>query len=131
MIIGLLSCSKEKLSGAHSAAELYSSPFFQNNVNKLIETCDKVYVISGKFGLIELEFVMNNYDLYLGSLNHNDKLIWGNLVIKEFLNKNNITKEDKIVVVASNDYYDYVAYGAEYYNIESFIVHENYYDFAK
>ena len=129
MLVSLLSCSKEKLQGIHVSSELYSSEFFQSNLNKLIEMSDNVFIISALHFLIDLDYMLNDYDLYLGNLEHYDKVVWGMNIVKKLIEKYDVN-ELEVVVVSNDEYFKYVEVGFKYYNVTNYR-HENYYTFSK
>lgn len=63
MKIGLVSCSKAKKGHICSAREMYSeSNTFRLSLEYLEKTCDKIFILSAKHGLLDLEDTIQPYD---------------------------------------------------------------------
>lgn len=67
-MIGLVSCSAQKLGHAAEARHLYTSPLFQLSRAYAEQRCAAVYVLSAFHGLVELDRVLAPYDQTLGKL---------------------------------------------------------------
>ena len=67
--IGLVACSKTKLSTPAPAYLLYSkSPKFTQCFLVAKRDCDKVFILSGKHGALTPEEILKPYDLYLSDM---------------------------------------------------------------
>lgn len=66
-MIGLVSCSSQKLDRAAPARELYCSPLFKLSLRYAQRYCDVVYVLSGKLGLVALDQIVEPYDTRVAS----------------------------------------------------------------
>lgn len=66
MILGLLTCSRKKLPVPAPAWLLYSaSPRFSQQYQSLSTKCDKILILSAKYGPLNLEDVIEPYDKVL------------------------------------------------------------------
>jgi len=96
-MIGLLSCSAQKLPRAAPAARLYSSTLFQMSLRYLLRTCSRVYVLSAKHGLVNLDDVLEPYDLQLTKLSLVEQRRWGMRVVSE-LARDNASRENMVAL---------------------------------
>ena len=101
MKIGLVSCSAQKLSHAAPARELYCSPLFRLSLRLSEQDCDKTYVLSAKYELVELDQVIEPYDLVLSKLSKRQREAWGNRVASKILSRHGAAA---IVLFAGHDY---------------------------
>lgn len=77
LLIGLVSCTKAKLSCPAAARELYSpSALFRGALGVLSGRADAVYVLSAKYGLLPLDQVVAPYDQTLKDADRADRAAW-------------------------------------------------------
>ena len=63
MNIGIVSCSKEKVPNSCLPARmLYSSQLAQKSLQHAERTCDEVWFISGRYGLLRPDQEISSYD---------------------------------------------------------------------
>ena len=75
--VALLSCTKSKKTYACSAKEMYSpSTLFSKALAYTSRRYEAIYVLSAKYGLLELDTVIEPYNLTLKSLSKQQKKIW-------------------------------------------------------
>ncbi len=79
-MIGLISCSAQKLDRAAPARELYTSALFRGSLSYAERRCSSVFVLSAKHGLVELDQVVEPYNLKLNDLNRKDRAAWATYV---------------------------------------------------
>lgn len=60
--IGLVSCSKRKLSEMAPAGDLYSSDLAQKSLKHARQECEEVWFVSGALGLISPDTIITPYD---------------------------------------------------------------------
>lgn len=79
--IALLGCSKDKHAQRCAAREMYNVSVLFRLALRWAETfCDRAYILSAKHGLLELDTVIDPYDLKLASLTRAEREAWGKLV---------------------------------------------------
>lgn len=123
-IIGIVTCSKEKLSYKTEAYNLYSaSKDFKLNINYAIENYDDVYIASGKFGLLDINTILDPYDVWIGMWNKEDQYIWGLDMVKKLIEKG--YKDCEFVVHVDDMYFEAINYGFKYYGIDN-VTHVHY-----
>ena len=68
--IVLISCVSKKLPYKAQAKQLYISPLFKKNLAYAQQLKpDAIFILSAKYGLVDLEQVIEPYDLALKSIN--------------------------------------------------------------
>lgn len=123
-IIGIVTCSKEKLTYKTEAYNLYSaSKDFTKNINYAIETYDDVYIASGKFGLLDINTILDPYDVWIGLWSKEDQNVWGIDMVKKLIDIG--YRDCKFVVHVDDMYFDAINYGFKYYGITN-VVHVHY-----
>ena len=81
MKISLIGCSKKKLVGNHLARNLYQGTLFQKSlaISERLEF-DMIYILSAKYGLLELDRYVDSYEDGLTVKNKAERLSWSELV---------------------------------------------------
>jgi len=75
--IALIGCSKKKLSGGHLARNLYQGTLFQKSL-VIAERLnfDLIYILSAKYGLLELDRWVESYNKDLTTKGKIERLSW-------------------------------------------------------
>lgn len=96
--IALVACVKEKLDHSASAAEMYTGDSFKAWMRDAkAHNVDHIYILSGKYGLLELNEIIEPYDLNLG---HQDAFYienWKKNVISRLNAKHSLTNTHAII----------------------------------
>ena len=90
MKYGLVSCSRRKVDSERPlpARELYSaSPDFQRWLRWSEKQCDKTFIISGKYGLVETNQYLANYDVDLRHYPTEGQEAWARFIVHAMLNQ--------------------------------------------
>lgn len=107
MRIALISCSKIKRNGTHKAKDLYSSPLFVKQLEYAKSHADRIYILSAKYGLLNLEDRIDNYDLTLNNMSKREQMQWAyNIWIRL---KREIEDTDEILWLTGNNYSKYLS----------------------
>ena len=106
MKIVLISCSKNKKLGHHKARDLYSSTLFKFNLKYAQSIGDKVFILSAKYGLLDLDKEVDYYNETLNDKQANEIKIWTVKVITSL--ENIIKSEDEIILLAGTKYRKYL-----------------------
>lgn len=106
--IVLIACSGKKIetNGNPIAAEkLYIGPLFKKSLEyaKLINA-DKIFILSAKHHLVELDDKLEKYDCYLKTFDIEEIIKWSKMVIKQLKTKADL-KNDEFIILAGRDYY--------------------------
>ena len=88
MKVGLISCTKKKEQYSCKAEKMYSqSALFRYALNYCKKHYDQVYILSAKYGLIELHQKIEPYDLSLKAMKKEERIRWANKVAKALRKK--------------------------------------------
>ena len=66
--IVIIPCGHRKRSGEHRARDLYTGPYFKSCLNYALSIAadDKIFILSGKYGLLGLDEFVISYDVKMG-----------------------------------------------------------------
>lgn len=106
--IVLISCAKTKLKTSAEAKEFYISPLFKANLryaNSLQP--DKIFILSAKYGLVEINQILEPYDLTLNNMRVAEKIVWAEKVLISLRQKTDI-KNDMFIFLAGVNYRKYL-----------------------
>ena len=106
MNIAFISCVKEKRIGKHKAKDLYTSDFFKKSFGYCSSKYDKVFILSAKYGLLNLEDMIENYEMTLNNFSKKEKVKWSEMVYGQM--KNNINNDDKLYFYVGNNYREHL-----------------------
>ncbi|TSC62410.1 MAG: hypothetical protein G01um101448_1056 [Parcubacteria group bacterium Gr01-1014_48] len=76
MKIGLIGCVKSKKDGWHKARDIYVSTLFKLGFQYASRTCDKVYILSARYGVLEPDTRIRAYDSTLRDMSVHERKIW-------------------------------------------------------
>mgnify|MGYP001611839747 CR=1 FL=1 len=102
--IVLISCVNKKLSHRAKAEKLYISPLFRFNIEyaKSLNP-DKIFILSAKYGLLNLDREIEPYNKTLNNMGSNEVKKWAENVVQELM-KNSDLKNDEFVFLAGEKY---------------------------
>lgn len=98
MIVGLLACCSKKDNIKTNAVNLYKSSLFIKSMNYLKKRCNKIYILSAKYGLLELNEEIEPYNVTLNKMNKQERIAWTNMVLKQLKSKTNLVKDNFIII---------------------------------
>lgn len=106
--IVLISCVKTKLNQKAKAEFLYTSDLFKKNLKyaKSIKP-DLIFILSAKYGLVELGNEIEPYEKTLNTMRKNDRVEWSKKVIAELTRKTDIGK-DEFIFLAGIKYREFL-----------------------
>lgn len=106
--IVLISCVSVKLSHKARAEELYISPLFKYGLAyaKKLQP-DKIYILSAKYGLLELDEIIEPYNITLNTMSSTEIKIWSEKVLSKLKEKVNLDV-DQIIFLAGENYRKYL-----------------------
>jgi len=107
MKIGLISCTKSKKNYSCQAKELYSeSALFRYALAYCSQHYDRNYILSAKYGLVELDQKIEPYDKTLNTITKKEKQKWSQNVAEELKKISN--KDDIFYFHAGKDYREFL-----------------------
>ena len=106
----LIACGKDKKKEASKAKDLYQGSYFKKTLEYAYILSKQykadIYILSAKYGLLELNTIINPYNFTLNDVDKMYKKKWAYGVIKE-LNKR-IKKNDRVIFLAGKNYNKYL-----------------------
>lgn len=106
MKIVLLSCTKSKLNKKSPAKDLYSpSPMFQKTLEygESLKP-DKMFILSAKHHLLNLDTQIDPYDLTLKTMKKDEKDSWGEKVINQLKDKSIDLNKTTFIFLTGSEY---------------------------
>ena len=115
--IVLVSCVKRKQKFSAKAKDLYTSTLFQSNLQYAYRLKpDAIYILSAKYGLVDLDQVIAPYDMTLNTMSESEKKTWARRVLDSLRQKANL-EEDLFILLAGNNYRKYLIPEHKHYEI--------------
>jgi len=115
--IVLVSCVKSKLARPAKAKDLYTSTLFQYNLQFAYSLKpDAIYILSAKYGLLELDQVISPYEMTLNTMKESEKKTWSSKVIDSLRQKTDL-KLDMFIFLAGRNYRKYLTPYLTYYDV--------------
>lgn len=107
-MIVFLSCVKSKAAQKCEAQNMYTSDLFQKSLAyaKSLKP-QKIYILSAKYGVLELTDIITPYELTLNEMSKKEQKIWAYKVIKQCEEKR-IDFTGKAIFLCGNNYRKYV-----------------------
>lgn len=106
--IVLISCVSKKLARKSKAKDLYISPLFKMNMEYTRSlNPDKIFILSAKYGLLNLDDEIEPYNETLNEKSVREIKAWSEIVIKSLGKEINIT-EDEVIFLAGAKYRKYL-----------------------
>lgn len=107
-MIVFLSCTKSKLKGAHLAKDIYSSPLFNKSYQYAQSLKpDKILILSAKYGVLELDDVISDYEETLNSKPDRHIKQWSYNVCKQLESKG-ISYNEEVMFLTGENYHKYI-----------------------
>lgn len=102
--IVLVSCAAKKAEHQAQAQDLYVSPLFQRALAYArVLGPDEIYILSAKYGLLELTVEIEPYDLTLKDMSLKDARAWADKVLSQLAEKADL-RRDTFVFLAGDAY---------------------------
>ena len=103
MRIGLIGCGSAKLKHPAPAKELYTGTHFCKSYTYSEKHYDITYILSGKYGLLECDRIIEPYDMSPVSFLKKDATRWAAFVAQQIYDKIDI--KDYLYILAGASYY--------------------------
>ena len=115
--IVLVSCVKSKLKYPAKAKDLYTSTLFQSNLQYAYQLKpDAIYILSAKYGLLDLDQIIAPYEMTLNTMTEAEKKSWSRMVL-DVLQKRANLESDLFVFLAGMNYRKYLLPELTHYEI--------------
>lgn len=113
----LISCVKSKLSVHAKAKDLYTSDLFRSSLQYAYYLkAEKIFILSAKYGLVELDQVISPYETTLNNMCEPQKRAWANVVIQALRHKTDL-QSDLFIILAGENYRKYLLPAIKHYEI--------------
>lgn len=104
----LISCVSKKLNQKSKARDLYISPLFKKNLNYAQKLQpDQIFILSAKYGLVDLEQVIEPYDLTLNTMPAREVKRWADGVLRQLSERTDLQR-DQFIFLAGAKYRKYL-----------------------
>ena len=104
----LISCVSKKLPYKAKARELYISPLFCLNLKYAQKlTPSKIFVLSAKYGLVDIDEKIEPYNLTLNSIPYKERKEWAEKVLRQMAGYCDLQK-DHFIILAGQKYRQYI-----------------------
>jgi len=115
--IVLVSCVKSKRKYPAKAKDLYTSTLFQSNLQYAYQLKpDAIYILSAKYGLLDLDQIIAPYEMTLNTMTEAEKKNWSRIVLDTLQKKANL-KSDLFIFLAGKNYRKYLLPELAHYEI--------------
>lgn len=104
--VGLISCVSRKRASPTKARDLYVSPLFVKSRQYVGERCDRWYILSAKYGLVQPDEVIAPYDETLKAKSRTEREKWAAEVWSELAS--HVRRGDQVVVLAGLRYREFL-----------------------
>ena len=106
--IVLISCVSQKRTRRSKAKDLYISALFKKNLAYARQlNPDAVYILSAKYGLLDLETEIDPYNLTLNTMSASEIRKWADIVVEQLSQVANLN-DDHFVFLAGMKYRKYL-----------------------
>ena len=104
MKIVLIACASKKLSSKAKAKDVYTSSLFKLNLKYANSiSADKIFILSAKHGLLDLEKEIEPYNQTLNNMKDEEIKAWADNVLQSLAQFSNLN-EDEFVFLAGEKY---------------------------
>ena len=115
--IVLISCVSKKLPNRAPARDLYVSPLFRLNLKYAqILRPDAIFIVSALYGLLDLDTVVEPYNLTLNTMSSHDVQDWAKRVLKQLRERADL-EHDHFVFLAGHKYRTFLVPGLHSFDI--------------
>ncbi|MEZ4600728.1 MAG: hypothetical protein R2940_13145 [Syntrophotaleaceae bacterium] len=115
--IVLISCVSQKQTSRSLAKNLYVSPLFRLSLRYAqLLTPDGIFILSAKYGLVELDDDLDPYDQTLNTMKVQERKEWAAAVLAQLAKRADL-KRDHFVFLAGDKYRKYLLAQLSFYEI--------------
>lgn len=102
-----MACVKNKLTHSAKASQIYQGEDFNSWMDYAQSHADLVFIVSGKYGLLELEEVIEPYDVNLNHASIAERKEWATQVLAKLSNYCEL-KKDRFILLTNPSYYEFL-----------------------
>lgn len=117
MKIVIISCVSKKLPHKARARKLYTSPLFKLNLQyaKSLQP-DKIFILSAKYGLLDLEQEIEPYNKTLNQMSKKEREMWAHQVLTK-LNEQTDPTNDEFIFLAGKKYREFLVPHLKHFSV--------------
>lgn len=113
----LISCVSKKLNRKAKAQDLYITPFFKKSLRYARSlNPDKIFILSAKYRLLELDEDTEPYDKTLNKMPSKEVKEWAKSVLNQLRKVSNLN-EDEFIFLVGNNYRKFLLPHIKHYKI--------------
>jgi hypothetical protein len=105
--IGLVGCVKTKLSYPARAEDLYTSPLFRGRRSFVERTCERWFILSAKYGLVDPQDVLSPYEQTLKTSSEAERRAWSRGVLDDLERRLDSFRGHQFEIHAGAEYRDH------------------------
>lgn len=105
--IALVACVKNKLDHPAKASEMYIGDDFKSWMEYAQSQADLIFIVSGKYGLLELDDIITPYDVNLNNATIDERKEWSKKVVNKLSNFCEL-KKDRFILLTNPSYYEFI-----------------------
>ena len=108
-MVVLISCVKNKMDVPCAARDMYISDLFKKSLSYAEQLSESatVYILSAKYGLLELNQRIEPYELTLNTMNKSQRMEWANKVLKQCKEKG-ISFDEEVIFLCGKKYREFL-----------------------
>ena len=115
--IVLISCVRKKLPHKAKARDLYISPLFRMQLKYAQQFLpQKVFILSAKYGLVQLDEEIEPYDVTLNKMSAHERKNWATKIVSQ-LQEHSDLENDHFVILAGQKYRQYLLQHLKSYEV--------------
>lgn len=118
MKIVLISCGKDKRDYTCKASDLYCGKLFKMVLRYAKSlNADKIYILSAKHGLVDLDEYISPYDYSLCKQKKAIRQAWASMVVEQMKQHNISLENDEFIITTGEKYYEFLIPYMKHYTI--------------
>lgn len=108
-MIVFISCVKNKMDSPCAARDMYISDLFKKSLSyaELITETSNIYILSAKYGVLELNEQIDPYELTLNTMNKTQRKAWADKVVMQCKEKG-ISFDEETVFLCGKRYREFL-----------------------
>lgn len=115
--IVLISCVSKKLPHKAKAQDIYISPLFKKHLQYARRlNADGIYILSAKYGLLDLDKEIEPYDMTLNKMKTNEIKTWSHRVLEQLSDEFKLNNTH-ITFLAGNNYRKFLIGHLKHYDV--------------
>ena len=108
MTIGLIACVHTKQERPCMAKDMYISPFFRKGYEYLSYRCDRIFIMSAKYGLLKSDTIIAPYNKTLKDMDRRERMKWSFELLRD-LAKYTDLENDQFILMGGVKYIEFIS----------------------